>query len=251
MKLKLDGDKAVVVDGKPVYVAEDGREVPFDYPATIAAISRLNGEAKSHRERAEAAEQRLRVFGDLDPDAARDALTKLQNITDKKLIDAGEAEQVRAAAITAVEDKYKPVAKERDALMTQLVEEKIGGAFRGSKFIAERVAIPVDFMRAAFGSAFALEDGQIVAKGRDGNRIFSSANPGAPASFEEAIEHLVATHPDRNNILRSSGAVGGGAPPAGGVGARGAGRPTITRAQFDALDPAAKMQAARGANIVD
>ena len=63
MKLKLDDKGSVVVqDGKPVYVADDGKEVVFDYPATLQTISRLNGEAKSHRERAEAAEAKYRPF---------------------------------------------------------------------------------------------------------------------------------------------------------------------------------------------
>ncbi len=57
MKLKLDENGHVVVsDGKPVYVHDDGKEVAFDAVGTVATISRLNGEAKSHRERAEAAE---------------------------------------------------------------------------------------------------------------------------------------------------------------------------------------------------
>ena len=57
MKLLLDDKGNVVVrDEKPVYVAEDGKEIAFDYPATLATISRLNGEAKGHRERAETAE---------------------------------------------------------------------------------------------------------------------------------------------------------------------------------------------------
>ena len=62
MKLKLD-DKgsAVLQDGKPVYVLDDGREVPHDAAGTVATISRLNGEAKSHREAKEAAELALKL----------------------------------------------------------------------------------------------------------------------------------------------------------------------------------------------
>jgi hypothetical protein len=42
MKLKLDDKGQVVVqDGKPVYVADDGKEIVFDYPATLQTISRL------------------------------------------------------------------------------------------------------------------------------------------------------------------------------------------------------------------
>ena len=56
MKLKMDGDHAVLVDGKPVYIADNGTETPIDVPGTVATISRLNAEAKASRIRAETAE---------------------------------------------------------------------------------------------------------------------------------------------------------------------------------------------------
>lgn len=57
MKLKLDENGHVVVsDGKPVYVNDEGKDIAFDVSGTVATIARLNGEAKSHRERAETAE---------------------------------------------------------------------------------------------------------------------------------------------------------------------------------------------------
>ena len=50
MKLKLDEQGHVVLqDGKPVYIHDDGKEVAFDAPATVATITRLNGEAKVQR----------------------------------------------------------------------------------------------------------------------------------------------------------------------------------------------------------
>ena len=50
MKLKtveVEGTTyAVVEDGKPVYVHDDNKEIPFDAPGTVAKIGQLNGEAK-------------------------------------------------------------------------------------------------------------------------------------------------------------------------------------------------------------
>ena len=90
MKLKLDDAGHVVVqDGKPVYVYEDGKESPFDAAATLQTISRLNSEAKSHRERAEVAEKSLKAFsGITDPAAAIRALETVSNLDLKKLVDA-------------------------------------------------------------------------------------------------------------------------------------------------------------------
>lgn len=240
----------MVQEGKPVYVADDGKEIVFDYPATLATISRLNGEARGHRERAEAAEAALKPFeGITDPAAARTALTTVKNLDDKKLVDAGEVERVKTEAIAAVEAKYGPVVKERDKLRGDLVAEIIGGSFGRSKFITDKLVIPSDLAQAAFGRHFALDDGKIVAKDASGNRIYSRARPGEVANFDEALESIVDAYPHRDTILKGTGASGGGAPPSGGGGAGG--KQTITRAQWEALPPMDRATAAREKIIGD
>lgn len=48
MKLKLDENGHVVVEnGMPVYVHEDGKEIPFDATKATAKIAELNSEAKN------------------------------------------------------------------------------------------------------------------------------------------------------------------------------------------------------------
>lgn len=250
MKLLLDANGNVVVrNGKPVYVADDGKEIEFDAPATVATITRLNGEAKSHRERAESAEIKLKPFeGIEDPAAAIKALATVKNLGDKQLVDAGEVEKVKLEAIKAVEEKYAPVVKKAETLEQQLYSEKIGGSFSRSKVIAEKFAIPADLVQARFGSAFAIEDGKIVAKDASGNKIFSRSRPGEVADFDEALEVLVDQYPYRDQILKGTGASGGGA----GGGKPGAGgKKTMTRAQFDALDPSDKVAAVKDATITD
>ena len=73
MKLKLDEQgNAVLQDGKPVYVHDDGKEVPFDAPGAMAKIASLNAEAKTHREAKEAAEAKLKAFDGIeDAEAAK------------------------------------------------------------------------------------------------------------------------------------------------------------------------------------
>ena len=213
MKLKLD-DKgnAVLQDGKPVYVHDDGRDVAIDVPATVARIGALNGEAKGHRERAESAEAKLKTYeGITDPAAAIKALTTVKNLDDKKLVDAGEVEKVKQEAIKAVEEKYSPIVKERDTLQQQLVTEKIGGSFARSKFIADKMAIPADLVESRFGAAFKIEDGKVVAYDGNGSKVYSRSKPGELADFEESLELLVDAYPHKAHILKSSGASGGGA----------------------------------------
>lgn len=226
-------------DGKklPVFVHQDGKETPFDADSTLGTISRLNGEAKAHREAKEKAEGMLKQFeGITDPAAALKALSVVQNLDAKKLVDAGEVEKVKAEAIKSISAQFEPIVKERDALRNELVSEKIGGSFARSKFIAEKVAIPVDFVQATFGRHFALEGGRIIARDANGTQIFSQSKHGEPADFEEALAILVNSHPQKAAILKGSNASGGGASSGGGGGSGGGGK-TISKKDFDGLGP--------------
>lgn len=238
-KYTADGQIATTdVNGAklPVFIHADGKEAPFDADSTLGTISRLNGEAKSHRERAEKAEGSLKAFeGIADPAAAIKALGVVANLDAKKLVDAGEVDKVKAEAIKSVQAQYEPVVKERDTLKGELYAEKIGGSFARSKFIADKVAIPADMVQAAFGRHFGIEGGKIVAKDANGNQLFSRTRHGEPADFDEALELLVDAYPHKASILKGSGASGGGA---GGGGGGGGGKQQITRAQFGALSPA-------------
>jgi hypothetical protein len=241
---------AEVQDGKPVYVGDDGKEVAFDAPGTVATISRLNGEAKSHRERAETAEKTLKGFeGIADPAAAIKAMETIKSFDDKKLIDAGEVEKVKAEAIKAVEEKYKPVVEERDGLKKSLHQEKIGGSFARSKFISDKLAVPVPMVEKTFGEHFSLEDGKMVAKDSNGNAIYSKSKPGELADFDEAMEIIVEASPYRDNIMKGLQQNGGGAKPGNG----GAGGKTISRAEFMKMPPAAQQKAvtADGMTVTD
>src|SRR5574337_53152 len=213
MKLKLDENgHVVVVEGKPVYLHDDGKEIPFDAAGTVATISRLNGEAKGHREAKEQALAALKAFeGIEDAAAARKALETVKNLSDKKLVDAGDVEKVRAEAIKAVEDKYAPVIAERDGLKNALVAEKVGGSFSRSKFIAEKMEIPADMVEARFGSAFKVEGADVVAYDKAGNKLYSRAKPGEVAGCDEDLEMLVEAYPYKDHVLKGSGASGSGA----------------------------------------
>ncbi|QXW27199.1 hypothetical protein KXJ74_07240 [Acinetobacter johnsonii] len=247
MKLKtqtIDGKTYAEVNehGLPIYVHDDGKEVAHDAAQTVATITRLNGEAKTNRERYEKAESALKTFeGIEDPAAAKKALETLKNFDDKKLVDAGEVEKVKAEAIKATEDKYAPIVQERDAFQTQLHNELIGGGFARSKYIQDNIAVPVDMIQATFGKNFQIEDGKVVAVGADGQKIYSRTRPGEVADFDEALESLVGGYQHKDSILKGSQAGGAGYQGGGGQG----GAKTMSRQQFDALDPTGRAQFAR------
>ena len=242
MKLKLDEQgHAVLQDGKPVYIHDDGKEVPFDAPATVQTISRLNGEAKAHRERAETAEKAVKAFeGITDPAAAIKALDTVANLDHKKLVDAGEVEKVKAEISKAFEAKLTEATGKVQTLEQQLYGEKIGGSFARSKLIAEKLAIPSDLVQAKFGQAFKVEDGKIVAYDHTGNKIFSRARPGELADFDESLEFLIEQYPHKEHILKGSGASGSGASNSGNAGSSG-NSSAMTRQAFNALPPDKQM----------
>jgi len=230
----------------PVFVHPDGKEAPFDGDSTLSTISRLNGEAKTHREAKEAAEAALKPFKDAgitDPAAAAKALTTVKNLDDKKLVDAGEVEKVKAAAVESVRKEYEPVVKERDTLKGQLDSHLIGGAFSRSKFIADKFAAQgpagVEIAQALFSNRFKVEDGKLTAYDANGSKLFSRTRHGELADADEAIEMMVDAYPHKTSLLKGSGGSGGGAP--GGGNGGGGGKKTYTRSQFDALSPQERM----------
>lgn len=220
MKLKtveVDGKQyAEVQDGKPVYVEDDGKEIAFDAVGTRAAITRLNGEAKQHRERAEKAEKIAKDFeGIEDLAAARKALETVANLDAKKLVDAGEIEKVKAEIGKAYDTKLTEATTRAEQLEQQLYAEKIGGSFSRSKFVADRLAVPADMVQSVFGKHLKIEDGNVVAYDAHGNKLYSKARLGEAADFDEALEILVDQYPYRDQILKGSGHSGGGTPPGG------------------------------------
>lgn len=242
MKLKLDENgNAVLVDGPngtklPIYIHDDGKEAPFDAGTTVATISRLNGEAKGHRERAEAAEGKLRAFeGIEDAEAARKALETVANLDAGKLLTAQKVEEIKVAAqqaareqLTAAQKQHatelQTVKDENGKLTAHLHSEIIGGAFSRSKFIADKVAIPPDLLQSKFGHQLKVENGKAVAYDANGAQIFSRVRGGELADFEEAIEIIINAYPHKDQILKGEVRDGGGAGGGGGGKQKSAGK---------------------------
>lgn len=219
MKLKLDENGHVVVqDGKPVYVYDDGKEVPFDAVQATGKITQLNGEAKSHRERAEKAEELVKGFEGLDAAAARKAIDTVKNLDDKKLVDAGDVERLKSEWSKARDDDNAKSKAEYEVLQRQYHEEVIGGSFARSNLFAEKTILPNDIAKSVFGDKFSVKDGKLVAVDFHGNVIHSRTNIGEPATFNEAIETLIDQYPNKASILKPAGSGGGGASGSGAAG---------------------------------
>nr|DAM65748.1 MAG TPA: minor structural protein GP20 [Caudoviricetes sp.] len=213
MRLKIDEQgHAVLQDGKPVYVHDDGKEVPFDAEQAVTKIASLNAEAKQHREAKEAAEAKLKAFDGVDVDKAKQALETVANLDAKKLIDAGEVEKVKAEMAKTYEAKLADEQAATAKVREQFHQSLVGGEFARSKFIADKIAVPADMVQAVFARHFSVsEDGKLQAKDAAGNPIYSRVNVGSLADFDEALEMLVSSYPNKDSILKGNQSNGGGA----------------------------------------
>ncbi len=247
-KLDTDG-KLVLENGNPVYVNTAGEEQSVD----AATISRLNGEAKSHRENAETAKAEIvklkavvDKFKDIDPVKAAEALKTLDKIDKKKLIDAGEVDKVKAE----IEKAFLGQIAERDKTIADLTSSHnkltVSTAFGASEYIKEKIGVPLDMFQAQFGPNFKIEDGVIVPYETSGNKIFSKDRMGEVANFDEALEIMVEQYPNKDSVLKSGGHSGSGNNGAGG-GAGGSGK--MSRSDFEKLTPVKQSEVATKGEI--
>ncbi len=257
MAWKKDGEVIVVQDGNPVWIHEDGKEAPFNAEAALKNLNDATAESVVRKKKLKDLEEKHLPFAGIEDGAgflskANAALETVKNLDDKKLIDAGKVEEIKRGVIESYDARIVDINKShaealkkatgdletKDAAIRKMVVE---GAFTRSKFLREKTVLPPEFAYNTFGKHFKVEeDGdqiKVSATDAKGNPIFSLKNPGQAADPEEAIEIIVGSHPQKDSILKGI-AGGGGTPPGGGGG--GGGGKTITRAQYDQMDPVAR-----------
>jgi hypothetical protein len=210
MKIKLENGNAVLRDGNPVYIKEDGNELVVDAAQLFSSGAALRAEAKQWREKFEAADTSLKSYEGMDAKAAQAALETVSKLDQKQLLDAGKVDEIKAAMAKSFEAKLSDTEGRAAKLEAALKREVIGGAFARSSLIAERLVIPVDIVEATFGRHFEIVDEQLVAKDLSGNPIYSATDYGKPASFDEALEKIIEAYPHKDKILKGVGAAGAG-----------------------------------------
>lgn len=235
-KHNADGSIAMDADKKlPIFIHPNGTEAPFDADNTLGTITRLNGEAKAHREGKEAAEAKLKSFeGIEDGAAALAALNTVKSLSSGELKTAAQVKEIQDAAAKTAQEQVAAQAKASATQMqdlsaqlerrtAELNNHMIGGSFASSKLLTDdknplRLVVPVEMARSYFGNNFKVEDGKIVPYDASGNKIFSPTRPGEIADFDEGLSQLVQASPFKDQIIRGSGASGGGAQQNGGGG---------------------------------
>lgn len=204
----------VVQDGNPVIITADGKEEVFSLDKNKEYIDSLKAESIGRRKELSEIKEQFKAYEGLDPQQAREALEKLQKLSDKELIDAGKVDEVKAEMKKVYEAQLNDERSKAVQLENQLKSYIIGQSFGDSRFIQEKLNIPVDMAREFFGKHFTVnERNQVIALHDPSNPdsvIYSEANPGEPAGFDEALAKFVNSYQFRDQILKPSGNQGAG-----------------------------------------
>lgn len=236
---KLDENGNIVMkDGNPVYVNTNGDE----QSVAVDTISRLNNEAKTHREAKEAALEKLKAFEGLDAVKAREALETVSKLDANKLIDAGKVDEVKSQITAQLQGQIDEKSKALTELQTKYDNMIVNNLFANSEFIRNNVAVPRDMFEAKFRNNFKVENGQVVVYGNDGNRLYSKERAGEYATPEEGLRILAEAHPNRDTILRAN--TGSGTGSNGAAGASGGSR-YMKRSDFEKLSPSQQLEYAQ------
>jgi hypothetical protein len=242
MKLVLDDDGHAVLkktdDGKvlPVFEYEDGVKKEFDAGATLAGLNKkivaLDEEKTRHATKAEKLTEDLKVFEGIDPDKAKDAIAKVKNLSDKKILDEKGVETIKAEVRkdmkVLAEEREEALktshAKEREELTVQIASQGnlirnlvVDNLFANSDYFSgekPKTIYPADDAAQIFGKHFSVkvEDGNITVEAKDskGKPIMSKIEHGEPAEFNEAIGLIIEKHPRKTEIMRAGDGGGPG-----------------------------------------
>lgn len=236
---KLDENGNIVTrDGNPVYVNTNGDE----QSVAVDTISRLNNEAKTHREAKEAALEKLKAFEGLDAAKAREALEMVAKLDANKLIDAGKVDEVKSQITAQLQGQIDEKTKALTDLQAKYDNMIVNNLFANSEFIRNNVAVPRDMFEAKFRGNFKVENGQVVVYGNDGNRLYSKERAGEYATPEEGLRILAEAHPNRDTILKANTGTGTGSN--GASGGSGGSR-YMKRSDFEKLPPAKQVEYAQ------
>ena len=241
MKLKLDDSGTVVVsDGKPVYIFDNGKEVAFDAKSTTDKIQNLTREVDTLKSSNGELTANAEIFKGLDIEQVHKDREIVQNLSDKKLIDAGEVERVKAQMAEVFQSEkvvLKDAVTAKDVIINDLM---IGSRFAESAFLRDNVILPPDMCRDSFGKNFKIENvsGEPSVVGYIGkDKIYSQTNAGELAGFEESIQLIVGNYAMKDRILKSSDK--------GGNGSGGGGQNVNNNENIANLSPTEKLHRAR------
>lgn len=201
--LDENGNIKIGSNGKPLVKGADGKEFEIDAIGAQEKINTLVTESNDRRKKLGEANTSLEAFGDLDPVVARKAIEDVAGMSDKNKVDM----DVQRDAINKTwEGKQSEWDVEKKGLTDGLFQANVGSKFATSK-VVKTLVLPSDIAFNTFGKQFNADG---TANDTAGNVLYSKANPGKPAEFEEAMGMIIDAYPNKDSILKATDAGGGG-----------------------------------------
>jgi hypothetical protein len=209
--------------------AARAREAEAAAAAAAAAAAGNEDAAEIERLRAELARRdaSLATFEGLDPAEAKAAIAAkaaneaAQRDAERAKAEAdGNWERVRELMVQEHEAEKQRLISERDAERSgkTAAEQRADTltadrAFGESKFISEKVTLPIGKVRQLYGAHVDVENGVPVVytkpRGEQGRTKIVDAK-GQPMEFNAAIEKVITSDPDKDKLLASEVKPGGG-----------------------------------------
>jgi len=202
--LAENGNIKIGPNGQPMVKNPDGSEHEIDAIGAQAKITGLVKESNDRRKKLGDATTALEAFVEIeDPVAAIEALQTVAGFDDKMKLKVDEIKNTVNKAWKLKEEAWNT---EKKGLQDSLFISNTGSKFATSKVIDGLVLTP-DIAQAYFGKHFGFDG---TATDASGQTIYSKERPGEPASFDEAMTHLINEYPNKNDILKSFAGDGSG-----------------------------------------
>lgn len=199
----------------------DGGRRPTDEEAKLLKeVMQKKGALNDANAALAAAQEQLKKFEGIDPEAVRALLKEKTDAETAALEAKGEWTRLKermatehaagTAALQAQIDALKADLGKRDGLINDLT---IGTQFTSSQFITNELALTPAKARVIYGEHFELVDGKVV--GYDKPRSASDRTPivdasGNTLSFDEAFKKIVDADPEKDFLLKSKVKSGAG-----------------------------------------
>ena len=131
----------------------------------------------------------------------------------------------------------KEIALDAAAVVKERDIHKLSLMFHESRRVHETMEWPADMVGSMFSDNFRFEDGKPVAY-VSGQKVFSRERPGEVADFDEAVELLARNAPHAALLFKKAGGAGSAAQ---GQSGELRGGNALSRRDFEALTPKARM----------
>ena len=240
---KVEKLEAVPEGYRGAYVERDGAyELDLEKLEAIEFDDKaeLEGALKREREERKQAKADLEKYKGIDPEKAREAQRRLDELDEKNLIEKGEVEELKKrwqAEWDQEKEELKQQLSERDG---QLTKFKLTDKVRAAALAAGVIPDDVDDVLLLTQNRFRLGDkDEILVLDKDGVESRSDLTKFFGEEFKA----------QKPKFYGASGAGGSGAP-AGGTGGGGGGAKTVKRADFEKMAPADQLAHAKGGGTV-